>query len=116
MLHTNTSTAATPTTTPTPILAVDGMWGWYAPQHFCENWRPALSACGLAEEGQMVEDLSDDIANASEPRSPEEMWEVWEEILDNFYTTIDGVEYTLFEADGGDLFLVPDGFDTEEDW
>lgn len=104
------------TSEPAPILVADGLRGWYIPEFFCENWRAELAACGLAEEGYYVEEASYEMARAAEPVDPDDMWEVWERIVRDFHTTIDGVEYTLYEADGGDLFLIPDGFDTEEDW
>jgi len=94
------------------ILLIDGSSGMYLPQEFAKKYGKEWS---IPEE-----DLKTLLAGPQEPEdaewgtdSLEDYWEVWNDILNNAETTINGKKYILVQDE--DLWAVPKNRWSDED-
>lgn len=93
-----------------PFCVVDSPYGFYIPEEFCKHYGKELEACGLGEQCRAVFAWYD-AHEAGATADPEQLDWLWNEILDNFHTSINGITFVLFEDN--DLYLAPEGFDPE---
>ena len=88
-------------TTATPRLLIDGNRGIYVPKQFAAMYPHLIEHCceddtlGILEQGP----------------DAEHYWEAWDEVLTRVTFCEDGITYYL--SQDGDLFAIPEGFDTE---
>jgi len=82
---------------------IDGQWGIYIPQTFCQRYHP--EDWGFARHDQNWKSC---LAGPDDPY----YWESWDTILNNARTSWDGEAVSLYQA--SDLFIVRDDEIPEE--
>lgn len=85
------------------LLVNDGN-GIYIPKYFIENYS--------AEEWHIDPETAAILANGPDD---ENYLEAWDQAMNMAYVEKNGKKYTLYQGESGDLFAVPEGFDSWED-
>lgn len=96
-----------------PACIIDGSRGVYIPQLF---------ALWFLQNGWTVSDNlwinADKDSLLSGPDAGDNYWEAWDELLSHPEIGPDGVVYEIHQDSGGDLFLIPPGYEWSDgaDW
>ena len=87
-----------------PVCIVDGAHGIYVPQVWAKRYGEAAAAsAGISPE---------DVADLLRGPEADTYWESWDQVLDNYCHTVDGVKHYLYQD--GDLFECPETYEWSE--